>query len=654
MTRTIKKSIAFSMTVIMLFSLTATQLLFNTSASDSSNSTVTRLAENIYNDAISVGNDSYLMIKDGYKYSITPGTTLTVINKDGNEKEFAPDFEFDGIYNPFTTMYYDFDVSFNNNPAILGVTKDGKEGLTDLNGNLFGNKMYDKVSYLNENIFAANEDELVKIIKMDGTVVTELGEALDYYIGTDSVKSKEVFIINSMYIIDSEGNEIPYTNDDYEYTRFFLESEIVIRIDNHNYNYEESAVGYMDLSGNIIIEPFDNGWAYCYYSTETIHVCKYDEFGHGINSMYNAKGELLVSEEDGTWIMNYDKYGAKILDENRQINVVNFETKQLSFTPGYYDLTAAQKQTMTRSFYYSNSRFIIQTRDFTVGTLDTKVVDLDGNIAFESDDYYSDIIYFPEADTYRYSISGGSYCGLLDKNGKQISEIYRNIGYRNNVNLFETEQGGKTGLIDSKGKVIVEPKYNNIENFSSDGLALVYGEYQTYYGSGIGIITVEGNEILKIGNGASGRMVRKIGNGFVFVIENKRFFIIDRTGAIACELNDEYIPYNDSILVDGGICALTINNGYYGIIRIDIIRLKGDVNGSGDITIQDAIEIFRYLADKTELSSKAFEAANITGGTDVSIQDAIYIFRYLAGKINLDALQNVEVPTPAPNPQTGG
>ena len=65
---------------------------------------------------------------------------------------------------------------------------------------------------------------------------------------------------------------------------------------------------------------------------------------------------------------------------------------------------------------------------------------------------------------------------------------------------------------------------------------------------------------------------------------------------------------------------------------------KGDVNGDGEITIIDAIEIFKHLAGKQtiekseEIGFTKFYSADIDCDGEITIKDAIMIFKHLAGK----------------------
>jgi hypothetical protein len=63
-------------------------------------------------------------------------------------------------------------------------------------------------------------------------------------------------------------------------------------------------------------------------------------------------------------------------------------------------------------------------------------------------------------------------------------------------------------------------------------------------------------------------------------------------------------------------------------------RELGDVDGDGEITIADALEILKFLAGISTLSGDSLAAARITGGDEPTIADALEILKYLAGISN--------------------
>ena len=72
------------------------------------------------------------------------------------------------------------------------------------------------------------------------------------------------------------------------------------------------------------------------------------------------------------------------------------------------------------------------------------------------------------------------------------------------------------------------------------------------------------------------------------------------------------------------------------------IRKKGFIVDDGtkdNISIADAILIFRHLAGKIVLTGADEWAADVDGKNGITVQDAIHIFRYLAGKMTMEELQ---------------
>ncbi len=61
--------------------------------------------------------------------------------------------------------------------------------------------------------------------------------------------------------------------------------------------------------------------------------------------------------------------------------------------------------------------------------------------------------------------------------------------------------------------------------------------------------------------------------------------------------------------------------------------LLGDVNGDGEVTIDDATAIQKYVADMTEFDDARFSAADVNNDGDLTIDDAILVQKYVAEMI---------------------
>ena len=95
-----------------------------------------------------------------------------------------------------------------------------------------------------------------------------------------------------------------------------------------------------------------------------------------------------------------------------------------------------------------------------------------------------------------------------------------------------------------------------------------------------------------------------------------------------------------SLYKSGGSYHLPFSEELY-IVVLPEYYFKGDTNGDGEITIEDAIEVFKHLAEKTTLEGEAFDAADINNNNQIDLADAINIFKCLAGKISLTDLQSI-------------
>ena len=62
--------------------------------------------------------------------------------------------------------------------------------------------------------------------------------------------------------------------------------------------------------------------------------------------------------------------------------------------------------------------------------------------------------------------------------------------------------------------------------------------------------------------------------------------------------------------------------------------MKGDVDADEEITIADALMIFKYKSDEVNLSSSQLKAANVDGDNEVTIADALMIFKFKSQEID--------------------
>lgn len=77
--------------------------------------------------------------------------------------------------------------------------------------------------------------------------------------------------------------------------------------------------------------------------------------------------------------------------------------------------------------------------------------------------------------------------------------------------------------------------------------------------------------------------------------------------------------------VDAAVKTLTL--------KVADARLKGDVNGDGEVTTSDSAELLKYAAELTQLDDAVAESADVNGDGNVDTSDAAQIMQYAAEKI---------------------
>jgi len=102
--------------------------------------------------------------------------------------------------------------------------------------------------------------------------------------------------------------------------------------------------------------------------------------------------------------------------------------------------------------------------------------------------------------------------------------------------LARVKIGGKTGLIDKTGKVVVKPIYNTMSTFGDSLLVVAFGNAFNDFG----YVDFQNNLIIK----GQYESAEAFDHGVAVVSKNGKYGIIDRTGAVIVPLEQEN-AYND-------------------------------------------------------------------------------------------------------------
>ena len=142
--------------------------------------------------------------------------------------------------------------------------------------------------------------------------------------------------------------------------------------------------------------------------------------------------------------------------------------------------------------------------------------------------------------------------GLIDYSGKLIIPfgIYSRIWYVEPLHLFKVEQNHKRGYLDIDGKVVLAPKYTDLdfENFG-DPIKAVKGEKY-------GFIDLEGNERVPL----KYDRVKFFSDGFASVRLNNKYGFINKKGEEIILLK-----YEDACDFSGGLAGVKLQDKW-GVI----------------------------------------------------------------------------------------
>jgi hypothetical protein len=108
--------------------------------------------------------------------------------------------------------------------------------------------------------------------------------------------------------------------------------------------------------------------------------------------------------------------------------------------------------------------------------------------------------------------------------------------------------------------------------------------------------------------------------------------VLTKQPDVTCDANEASAPGEYPITVSGAEAQnydISYTNG-----TLIVEKKKGDVNGDGSITAQDASLVLQFIAGKITISDGQTDAADVNGDSSITAQDASLILQYVAGKIS--------------------
>ncbi len=383
---------------------------------------------------------------------------------------------------------------------------------------VFGIKEYNlsyKVLEIKEvNYYVVEEGEKMGVINKDGNIIIPIQH--------ESIKipNPEIPFFICYYDYDEEGNyKTKVLNEKQEeiLTEIPNVEPILIKGVADKFPYEKNIVQYQE-----------NGkWGIASLEGKKITDAIYDS----VESMPYKEGNLLVSQNEKCGVINNKGYTILPIKYDI-INSDNYYSKKNEYLKSGYIAGVKTEEGYRYGYYNAKGKEILKTEYNDI----YRIVDIDD-----------------DKNAYLIAMKDGRYGAL--KNGKEIINYdYQDIEYNSLNKLFVVTKGSKMGVINQKGKTILDNSYSDIQ-FSGIYITAKKdeaGEYEIYKPDGE-----------KIPNNNWTTMIPTLNENY-FIVSDSNFLygVIDKNNNQIIPNSYTYISYleNDNF-------AVCNQNGKYGIIN---------------------------------------------------------------------------------------
>lgn len=453
------------------------------------------LLENTY-DTVVNWNNGALFIKNGSMDSITDKTELELVKPDGGMTALTNKNKFDKIYYSSSGAYYTCDSNY------LIVGKNGKKALLKEDGSFVSDTLYDDILTATDHYMVVKENNQYVVRRLDSTLVKTYPAVRNF------IRLKEtdhgLIIIDGSEVIGLFDNNLKEIDlSAYDNVFYFYATGNYMEARSGDYS------GLIDDTGKEIIPPdYSNIEPFTYKGVTYFNALYYDDSSRTQTfTVFNADGSVLIGETDGYMqIYSLDSAGGFAEFFNGSYyGIYDFNNKTIKIEPTYNRITSSDRQyfsyikgniigvksydgkTVFESDKYDDNayasicddKYIIVTdysivkNDITEIKFKTDVYSFTGKLLFSSDN--SRIFYYKGTFLNVINTDNKQLLSILDENGNKIvssntyDDLERLYGCDSFPNaLWLVSKNGKVGIIDSKGRAVVDVNYQSLGKYTSE------------------------------------------------------------------------------------------------------------------------------------------------------------------------------------------
>ena len=384
-----------------------------------------------------------------YDVNYDDGTYKTKALNSKNEEIFTGNEQIEAV----SSVDENDNLTYNQN--VLKIQKEGKYGLINLEGKEILPAEYDEITELPgvENTILISKDGNYGIVNEEGKIIIEPQYAEITNFGEEAnagfiVKNSEgkygLVDITNNKVLETKYDKISKAhNGDYYVVTEGGTQKVVKKDGTESLSTKNEIISILKNTEGVIYKTSDNKYGVMNLSSENIIEANYDELEEAKTGMFIAKKDNkygIIDEENETKLdfnnqsIIYNEKGDFYITEdenyNNKILNNNYETKLEGILTDIDDEKGYIELKQGEEYKYYNFKFEEQK---------------------EEDIFTNNTLFVDKKD--------GKY-GLIDKKGKTVVEyIYDDITRQNEFGYVAVKKDGKWGAIDRSGKVVQDPVY---------------------------------------------------------------------------------------------------------------------------------------------------------------------------------------------------